>query len=88
MSIQQSDQHQKYAEFFEFSNECTRLALGVTALLPEAKTKRQIVIGLFFARCVSQYQAAMLLAENGMTIESLSLSRGLLETVFVMLAIA
>ncbi|RMW07751.1 hypothetical protein ALP03_200147 [Pseudomonas amygdali pv. tabaci] len=88
MSIGQSDQHQKYAELFEFSNECTGLALGVAALLPEAKTNGQIAIGLFFARCVTHYQAAMLLAENGMTIESLSLSRGLLETVFVMLAIA
>lgn len=83
-----SDPYQKYAELFEFSTGCTRLALSVSALLPEAKTKRQIVIGLFFARCVSHYQAAMLLAERGMTIESLSLSRGLLETVFVMLAIA
>ncbi|MGD6771241.1 DUF5677 domain-containing protein, partial [Staphylococcus arlettae] len=57
-------------------------------MLQTAKNKRQLIVGAFFARCVTHFQGATALAEVGMTLESLSLSRGLLETVFVMLAIA
>lgn len=83
-----SAQIQNYGDLFSFSDECTQLALTVSALLPELKIKRQLVVGLFFARCLSHYQAGISLAQGGMVIESLSLSRGLFETVFVMLAIA
>ncbi|RQP98904.1 hypothetical protein DF164_31370 [Burkholderia stagnalis] len=80
-------QRQRNGELFDFADKCARLALEIAGRLPSAKNKRQLVTGAFFARCVSHFQAAMLLAESGMTLESLSMSRGLLETVFVMLAI-
>ncbi|TCP10653.1 hypothetical protein EV683_1201 [Crenobacter luteus] len=60
----------------------------MSALLPLARASRQIVVSQFFARALSHFEAGLLLAESGMTIESLTISRGLLETCFVMLAIA
>ncbi|MCY0853099.1 DUF5677 domain-containing protein [Cupriavidus sp. D39] len=81
-------QRERYEELFAFADECSRLTMKVAALLPDATTKRQLVVSLFFARCTSHYQAAMNLAEGGMTVESLVLSRGLVETFFVLAAIA
>ena len=83
-----SDQRKDNEELFAFSDECTRFALRVAAQLPNAKSERQIISSQFFSRCLSHHQAGIILAETGMTIESLSRSRGLLETVFVMLAVA
>ncbi|WP_321820847.1 MULTISPECIES: DUF5677 domain-containing protein [unclassified Burkholderia] len=82
-----AEQRQRNEELFNFSDECARLALTIAGLLASAKNKRQLVVAAFFARSVAHFQAAISLAELGMTLESLSVSRGLLETVFVMLAI-
>jgi hypothetical protein len=82
-----AEQRHRNKELFDFADKCAHLALEIATRLPSAKNRRQLVAGAFFARCVAHFQAAMLLAESGMTLESLSMSRGLLETVFVMLAI-
>ncbi|MBN3754212.1 hypothetical protein G3N95_14770 [Paraburkholderia sp. Tr-20389] len=84
----QAEQRQRNGELFDFADKCARLALEIAGRLRAVKNRRQLVAGAFFARCVTHFQAAMLLAESGMTLESLAMSRGLLETVFVMLAIA
>ncbi|MFM0100316.1 DUF5677 domain-containing protein [Paraburkholderia nemoris] len=81
-------QRATYPDLFALADECTRLALAMTTLLPIARANRQVVVSQFYARAATQYQASMVLAQTGMTLESLATSRGLLETVFVMLAIA
>ena len=47
-----------------------------------------VVMGIMFARCVSQFQGAVILAERGLQIESLVLCRALVETVFVRSAVS
>lgn len=78
----------EHSSLFRFADQCAHVALDVAALLPLARANRQIVMSQFFARALSHFQAALMLAESGMTVESLTLSRSLLETCFVMLAIA
>jgi hypothetical protein len=77
----------EHASLFQFADQCARVALDVAALLPLARANRQIVVSQFFARALSHFQGALMLAESGMAIESLTLSRSLVETCFVMLAI-
>ncbi|HEX7913659.1 MAG TPA: DUF5677 domain-containing protein [Paraburkholderia sp.] len=77
----------EHASLFRFADQCARVALDIAALLPLARASRQIVVSQFFARALSYYQGGIMLAESGMAIESLTLSRSLLETCFVMLAI-
>lgn len=83
-----ADQRKRHNTLLAFADECAGVALQIAGLLTTAKNRGQLTVGAYFARCVTHYQAAIILAESGMTLESLSLSRGLLETVFVMLAVA
>ncbi|WP_175697760.1 DUF5677 domain-containing protein [Burkholderia ambifaria] len=78
----------QHAELFQFGDRCMCVVLDVAALLRLARASRQIVISQFFARAASHFQAGFMLAECGMAIESLTLSRSVFETCFVMLAIA
>ena len=82
------EQLQKYDELFAFAKSCSKYAVQITQLLPAAKGKKGLMGGMFFARCTSQFQAAICLAEGGMTIEALVLCRSLLETFFVLNALA
>jgi hypothetical protein len=77
----------EHASLFRFADHCARAALDVAAQLPLARASRQMVVSQFFARALSHFQGALMLAESGMAIESLTLSRSLVETCFVMLAI-
>ncbi len=78
----------RYRELFEFANECSRLAVVVAALLPDIREKTKLVASIFFMRSLSHFQAAINLAEGGMTIEALVLCRGLVETGFVLCSLA
>lgn len=82
------EQRRKFAELFSFSDQCTILQQRFAKAIPNPMNKRQAVMALYLFRCSSHYCASVSLAEGGMTIESLSISRGLFETTFVMLAIA
>jgi len=77
----------EHLSLFRFADRCVEVSLDIAALLPLACATRQIVVSQFFARALSHFQAGLMLAESGMAVESLTLSRSLLETVFVMLAI-
>lgn len=77
-----------HEELFEFAESCSKLALEITALLPDLRGKTELTASLFFSRCTSHFQAAICLTEGGMTIEALVLCRGLLETFFVLNALA
>jgi hypothetical protein len=77
-----------HPELFRLGDACARLGLDIAKLLPFAQASRQLAVSQFFARALSHFQAALLLVETGLVIESLSLSRSLLETYFVMGAIA
>lgn len=82
---QQMAQHR---ELFDFAEKCSGLAMQTTALLPDAKGSHSIAVSMFFARCVSHFQAAINLAAGGMTVEALVICRGLVETAFVMCALS
>lgn len=77
----------EHLSLFQFSDRCVRVALDIASLLPLARASRQIVVSQFFARSLSHFRGGLMLAASGMVVESLTLSRSLLETVFVMLAI-
>jgi hypothetical protein len=81
-------QRKSHDELFKFAGLCSKLAIEMTALLPVSRGKTKLSASLFFARCTSHFQAAICLAEGGMTIEALVLCRGLLETFFVLNALA
>lgn len=83
--LQQMVQHRA---LFDFAEKCSRLAMQTAALLPDVKGSRAIAVGLFFARCVSHFQAAINLSAGGMTVEALVICRGLVETSFVMCALS
>lgn len=86
-SIKQ-EQLENYAELFTFANACSRYAVEITQLSPESKNETELISRLFFARSTSQFQAAICLAEGGMTIEAMVLCRSLMETFFVLNALA
>lgn len=86
-SIRES-QIKTHAELFDFAKACSQHAMAVTKILPKSNSKIEIFASLFFARCTSSFQAAICLAEGGMTIEALILCRSLLETFFVLNALA
>jgi hypothetical protein len=77
-----------YRELFAFAYKCSTHAVGITQLLSKYKDKTLVTACLFFARSTSHFQAAICLAEGGMTIEAMVLSRSLLETFFVLNALA
>ncbi|QQN26698.1 DUF5677 domain-containing protein [Pseudomonas syringae group genomosp. 3] len=81
-------QLQRHHELFTFAESCSKLAVEITALLPKSRGKTKLAVSLFFARCTSNFQAAVCLAEGGMTIEALGIGRSLLETFFVLNALA
>lgn len=80
--------HSEYLSLFQFADRCMSVSFDIAALLPLARASRQIVVSQFFARSLAHFQGGLMLAESGMAVESLTLSRSLLETVFVMNAIA
>ncbi len=79
---------EKYAELFEFTIKCSDISIKITGLFSNANNKQQISANLLFSRAVSHFQAAIILAKNGFSVESLVLSRGILETVFTLGAIS
>jgi hypothetical protein len=82
------EQLEKYAELFTFAKACSKLAVDITHLLPDSEDRMALTSRLFFARCTSHFQAAVCLAEGGMTIEAMVLCRSLIETFFVLNALA
>lgn len=76
-----------YPDLFTFADECSATAMK-TILLPLVAGNIGVSVGVMFARCIAQYQGAIILAERGLTIESMLLTRALHETVFVLGALA
>ena len=73
----------EFSELFLYADDCFDTARKVMSL--ESKgTNKEAVSGIMFARCLSEYQGAILLAEHGLPIESMTLSRALYETAFVL----
>lgn len=82
------EQLEKYGDLFAFAKACSKLAVDTTQLLPDTEDRLELTSRLFFARCTSHFQAAICLAEGGMTIEAMVLCRSLIETFFVLNALA
>jgi len=81
-------QRHKYADLFVLADRCTALSLQLSKSISTPLNRKQSVMALYLYRCISHYRASKSLAEGGMTVESFAIARGLLETTFVMLAIA
>lgn len=85
-----TSQRSKYPDIFVFADRCADIIDGAVARarLQSLRQPKEMVTGLFLARATSHFHAARMLGEAGLTIESLTLSRSLFETCFVMLALA
>jgi Family of unknown function (DUF5677) len=76
-----------YPDLFAFAHECSATAMK-TVLLHLPTGNRGVSVGIMFARCIAQFQGAIILAERGLPIESMLLTRALYETNFVLGALA
>lgn len=81
------EQRMGYPDLFTFADECSLTAMK-TALLHLDADNREVSVRVMFARCIAQYQGAIILAERGLPIESMLLTRALYETDFVLGALA
>ncbi|NIA57253.1 hypothetical protein HAV22_26880 [Massilia sp. TW-1] len=81
-------QKENYMELFGFAGECSSLAMQAVSMLPKIEDKSTLPACLLFARAAAHFQAAISLAEGGMTIEALIIARSLVETSFVLGALA
>jgi len=81
------EQRNTFADLFEYAFACSATAMKVATLALPAGNKG-ISVGVMFSRCVAQFQGAIVLAERGLPIESLVLTRALYETDFVLGALA
>jgi hypothetical protein len=83
---------QQHAKWFAFADKlnryCQRILWSVEVKLSadEDCTKRLIAAALF-TRCVSNYQAILILSERGMYLEARSIARTALEAAFVLAAL-
>jgi hypothetical protein len=78
----------EHAAAFALADRLNRVAQQVMlgAEVPKADN-RSLLIVLFFARCLSSFQGALLMVERGMTIEALTLARNCLESSFFLGAV-
>jgi hypothetical protein len=67
----------EHSSLFRLADRCALVSLDIAALLPLARANRQIFMSQLFARALSHFQAALMLSESGLVIESLTLSRSL-----------
>lgn len=81
------EQRTTFADLFEYAFECSATAMKV-ATLPLPAGNKGISVGVMFSRCLAQFQGAIILAERGLPIESLVLTRALYETDLVLGALA
>jgi ABC-type sulfate transport system permease component len=54
-------------DVFDLADKCGAHAATITAILEKPKNRRQLILSLFFCRCMSHFQAACMLAECGMS---------------------
>lgn len=73
----------EFQDLFEFAYSCSASAMEcLSKPLPQGNAG--VSIGVMCSRCVAQYQGSIILAERGLTLESMILARALFETVFVL----
>ena len=77
-----------FADLYTLAYDCSMIAMEIAARLPSLETHEQVVAGSLFARAASQFQAAIILAERGMPLDAMTQARALIETVFVLGALA
>jgi len=81
------EQRSTFADLFDYAFECSATAMKI-ATLPLPTGNKGISLGVMFCRCLAQYQGAIILAERGLPIESMVLTRALYETNLVLGALA
>lgn len=83
-----NEQKVRYKDLFDFAAECLDLAMNVSLAIPDTIQKSDVPACLLFARALTHFQAAVSLSEGGMVIEALITCRSLVETGFVLAALA
>lgn len=73
-----------FPDLFSFANDCSKTAMKYARDTSLSNDNIGLSIGAMFSRCVAQFQSALILAERGLTFESMVLGRALLETAFVL----
>jgi len=81
------EQHEKFPDLFVFARQCLDSATRMVSLFNSDKDK-QTTASVMFARCIAHFHGAIILAERGLSIESMTLSRAIYETTFVLGALA
>jgi hypothetical protein len=81
------EQRATYSDLFEFAQECSVTVMKAAAQSIQ-KDNKSVLLRVMFTRCIAQYQGAVILAERGLTIESMILTRSLFESNFVLGALA
>ncbi len=77
------------AEGFRIAEELNRAAVkALYATAPGKADRRELLAALLFARALSHYQCALVLAERGAGVQARVLIRVMCETVFVLVACA
>ena len=77
----------EFRDLFEFAHDCSAMAMKLNSL-PNSTDDFGVSKRVMFARCIAQFQGAIILAERGLSIESMVLARALFETDFVLGALA
>ncbi len=63
---------------------CVKTAMQMRAFFEDAtQTTEGIAAHALFLRCVDHFQAAVILSQRGLDVEALSLTRGIVETTFI-----
>lgn len=81
-------QKAKYGDLFELAYSFSRVGMQLTERLQAARRNRELVGATLLARSVAHFQAIVLLVERGLPVEAMVLTRSLMETSFVICALA
>lgn len=79
----------QHSELFVLANDVNETCqTSMFELKPHSKNLQELLVATLYIRVLSNYQAAILLAERGMMPEARTMARALLEAVFSLVALA
>jgi hypothetical protein len=83
-----TDIYKKYADFFNFAKDVNKLCMKLlTSLKTDWGNDHKLIVHTLFLRIVENFQAVYLLLERGMMPQAKVLTRAMLETLFILVAL-
>lgn len=80
--------YEKYADFFNFAKDVNKLCMKLlTSLKIDWKNDHKLIVHTLFLHIVENFQGVFLLLERGMMPQAKVLTRSMLETVFILVAL-